>query len=357
MMRLIALAGCFSMAQCLAQTAQELPQDFPPIISSRCGSRDPQEVIGGFRNGFKDSGRTSSGATHFIHDGELWVVNRNVHGQALVRPRPLPAGSLDAFTKVCFRDGVLYQGRDRTLMQSVEGRGWKQLLAWGESVGGTEVDAMGYPILLGTSRNLVEVYEPGGTKPIHAEPYPEWDGTSADRAFLVHCHRSSVMTCQINEWRVIYFPDAGRLYAFDSLRRRLKELRTPWRPLDPKGLQLRAKQAGGILLDGIPSATCLELVPLEDGAVGIGYQVVRQTASITMDPVKGLLLDRKQDRSGEFVHWVEVDLGQGSVGEVREYPEFQLPVWKDPLHGVVALQPWRDAFSRGVPPVKPPAGK
>ena len=242
-------------------------------------------------------------------------------------------------------------------MKATEGRDWKRLLAWREPVAGIEVDTMGNPILLGTANNLLEVYEPDGNKPIHVEPYPEWEGTSADRAFLIHCHRSSVMTCQVDEWRVLYFPDSGRLYAFDSLNRKLKALRTPWRPLESKALQARAKQAGGIVLDGIPSGTCLELVPLEGGAVGLGYQVVRQTASITMDPVKGLLLDRKQDRSGEFVHWVEVDLAQRTVGEVREYPEFQLPVWKDPLHGVVALQPWRDAFSRGAPPVKPASGK
>lgn len=345
------------MAYAIAQSANESAQEFPPIISSRCGSRDPQEVLGGFRNGFKDSGRTSVGASHFIHGGELWVVTRNLHGQALVRARPVPSGGLEPFTKLCFRDGILYLGRDRTMMKAVEGRGWKQLLAWREPVAGIEVDAMGNPVLVGTARNLLEVYEPDGNKPIYVEPYPEGEGTPADRAFFVHCHRSSVMTCQVDEWRVIYFPDNGRLYVFDSLRRKLKELRTPWKPLESKGLQTRAKQAGGIVLDGIPSATCLELVPLADGAVGVGYQVVRQTASITMDPAKGLLLDRKQDRSGEFVHWFEVDLAQGTSGEVKEYPEFQLPVWKDPFHGVVALQPWRDAFSRGVSPAKPVPGK
>lgn len=287
----------------------------------------------------------SSGGKVFLgknHDLFSWVLTSR--GRQFIQTRVIPAvtdpeGPLDV---VKFRDGQFWRRRGNSVLRFDEPlKKWWTVMQPAGAFSTFEVTFDGRVVLIGTEKNLIEVYEPGGKEPVAIEPFPKVEVDPATRE-LIGFYWDEFVTSAQDEFLVIYAPGSGRLFQYNTHSRSLREASTPWKPFNVATVRAMAQEKGIILLNGFPGPQCIQILPDEGDQAVVAYQIVTIDATQTWGPDGKPKITRTRNTEKNFAHWFRWNLRENSLDPVESNPDLKLPVWLNSQGAPIPLRPLLD---------------
>lgn len=318
--RLFALAALLA----LAAGAQELPR---PLLTGRCAQDLPLDAGQGF-----DRQRFLVLKDKTYRFDEDWKVPGHPWRLASVIRDPVTGTASGLFrTRKKWRDGALWLMKDRRLHRWDPGLAqWVLKADPGLEFMDFEVDPTGRILLVATAdprthtyRALLESVEGGGRATSILSPYPdpgclEWGAKVPPvAAASLQVGYESV---QILEFTVLFNPLARRLFLFNPLEDRLREV--------PLGLPLRTYR--DLARPGPLDDLCWQVLPKDATEAWV---VMQQPAGAEPGGLMAMPLD----------------LFAGTVGEPRLLPGLTLPVFPGPSGSLSGMDAALSAFSAAAP--------
>jgi hypothetical protein len=288
-----------------------------------------------------DASKASGGKVYLVKNQDLFSWALTSRGRQFIQSSVVPVaadadGPLD-FVK--FRDGQFWRRRGNQVLRFDESlKKWWMVLQPSGSFSTFEVTFDGKVLLIGTEKNLIEVYELGGKETVSVEPYPKVEADPATRE-LIGFYWDEFVTSAQDEYLIIYAPGCGRLFQYNTHSRSLREVSTPWKAFDVARVKAMAQEKGIILLNGFPGRQCVQILPDEGDQVVVAYQIVTIDATQTRGPDGKPKITRTRNAEQNFAHWFRWKLSENSVDPVESNPDLKLPVWLNSQGTPIPLRP------------------
>jgi hypothetical protein len=345
------LAGAgsrFIFAQCLMATAafgQESPSVYMP------GCEDSSQPTAARSLQALDGGVAYGGEVFLRVEGEAWIWKKGFQQQRFyAQPEKLTAPSHLPLEQIQrYRAGKVWaQKKHQILSLETPSRLWVEQLSASHSFETFEVTYDGRIVLIGTPKYLIEVYEPGTPEPISTVPYPEFKVPQQDRP-LLSFYWERVVTGSFQEHLLIYVAGCGRLFIYDAIKGKLKEVDTPWPTVDPAKVRGMIEAEGMIALFDHPGPTCIQFLPAATGDAQVAYRIRRREGKVHYVNQNG----RAQLNFGKT--WLDplrvanLDLENGKLAESQSYENLSLPIWVSAVYTPVALSAALPTFESTAP--------
>lgn len=286
-----------------------------------------------------DFAKDSEGRVMLGYDQQLRTWVPKGMGLGLLRKEAAPGAvaSGASVAKVKYRNGHFWVGDQdhaRVLQWDSRARAWRVALDPGFEFQDFEVSFHGQIVLIGTfhpkngEKRLIECFEADGRSPVSVENYPPSGLTVQDEKRCSY-NWALPVTCASDEFIVTYFSMAGRLFVYDTSAHALREISTPWTPLNSEWLNAQDREFGVLNMNVYPGMNCLQFVPTSSrNSIGIAYQVSGKA------PRKNVLVEGKAklvpvgpDKDPEPVKVVELDLVNMKLEPTVSDVAPRLPIW------------------------------
>lgn len=279
-----------------------------------------------------------SGRTALLYQGKVWLRNPKGTGWQEATGFPEADTGVRLEDGYKFREGTLYRRMERILqVWDSKQRRWASILVAPDDFQDFEIIEGGDLVLLGTNGSLIQIHAPRSAHPLVRVPYPDLGFTEAQANFtnwwkLV---RSYTLAGRL----VLYYPRCGRLFTYDALEGKLRDLDTPWESLDRETLPRHLKQGRILDLTSVPGVGCIQFIPLDPQRVALAYEIQPQEVSMELEgnSLKSLQHKPRVDRPGGTFTAV-LDLASGSVSSPKPHAGVRLPLWVLSEDQVVPLQ-------------------
>jgi hypothetical protein len=253
-------------------------------------------------------------------------------------PGAVAAGA--SVAKVKFRNGQFWvsdQSHARVLQWDAPAKTWRVALDPGLEFQEFEVSFHGQIVLFGTfhskesDNRFIECFEPFEKTPVSVEAYPS-SGLSPQDEKRCGFHWDLPTTCASEEFVIGYFAMAGRLFVYDTSRHTLREITTPWKPLNSEWLRAQDHDFGVLNLNAYPGLRCLQFVPAPNrNSIGIAYQIPgRASRKNVLVAGQEKLIPVGADKESEPVKVAELDLVSMKLQPMVSDAAPRLPVWIKP---------------------------
>ena len=289
-----------------------------------------------------DFARDSEGKVFLGYDQQFMIWAPRGMGLVLLgkdaAPGTVAVGA--SVAKVKSRNGQFWvqdPSRSRVLQWDAKASTWRVALDPGYEFQDFEVSFHGQIVLIGTfpskkgEHRFLECFEAYGKSPVSTEIYPS-SGLSPQDEKRCGFNWSFPVTSASDEFIICYFAMSGRLFVYDTSKHALREISTPWKPLDSERLSAQDREFGTLNMNAYPGPRCLQFVPTpRRNAIGIAYQVPGKA------PRKYVLIDGKgtfvpvgADNEAEPVRVVELDFIDMKLESLASDAGNRLPVWLKP---------------------------
>ncbi len=291
-----------------------------------------------------DASKAPGGQVFFLRNHDLYAWNMTDRGRRFVQVKAVPVaadseGPLDV-TK--YRDGQFWRRRGKSVLRFDDSlKRWWTALQSERDFSTFDVSFDGRVVLVGTEKNLIEVYEAGAKEPLATEAYPKIEVDAPTRELLGFYWDEFVTSAQ-DEFLIIYAPGCGRMFLYDTHGRALKEASTPWKPFDPASAKVMAQENRLIVLNGFPGRHCIQLLPGEGQNAVVAYQIVTMEAKQTKGPDGRPRITQTRNTEKNHVHWYRWNLVDNAMEPVEEIPSMKLPVWLNSQDRPIPLLPLLD---------------
>jgi hypothetical protein len=309
----------------------------PPVYSPGCA--DPARPTAAQQLRSLDAGVSFGGTVFLRVEGEGWLWkqgNQLQHylGEAERLAAP-GTGALDQSIK--YRAGRFWAQRNReVLVYDGPAHRWAPVLTALKSFEAFEVTHDGRILLIGAGDHLLETYEQATSQPTTSIDAPKLKAPATDKN-LLDFYWERPLTASFQEFILIYFPRCGRLFVYNTLGAGLKEVATPWAPLDPAKVRGMAEAEGMVALYGFPGSSCLQFLPGQGLSVQLAYRIRRRTGSVTREVRDGRTLLDFGPTTLDPLQVVELDLEQASLSPAESRGDLSLPLWISPKGKIVPL--------------------
>ncbi|MDP1831366.1 MAG: hypothetical protein Q8K67_04855 [Geothrix sp.] len=288
-----------------------------------------------------DASKASGGKVFLLKNQEVFSWIQTDRGHHFVRAKGVPGvsdpdGPLDI---IKYRDRQFWRRRGNLVLRYDESlKKWWTALQAGVDFSTFDLGFDGRVVLVGTEKNLIEVYEPGAKEPLATEPYPKVATDPATRELLGFYWDEFVTSAQ-DEYLIIYAPGCGRLFQYNTHSRSLREASTPWKPFDPATAKAMAREKGIIVLNGFPGKQCVQILPAEGPNAVVAFQIVTMDASQARGADGRPKITQTRHTEKNYVHQFRWNLVENSIEPVEESPTLKLPVWLNSQSQPVPLRP------------------
>lgn len=318
--------------------AQESEQAYQALITPGCV--DAAKAGLGPLRGLDASMIPGEGV--FLLSGDLlWKWVPQAAGGRFLTRRPSPATtSIDpSIPPVRFRQETFWRSHDRDIQRwHGNGGGWATVLRAPTDFADFEVTSTGQILLIGTPDHLMEAYDPQEEKAVKRLPYPDAGLPLPAVKKRFPFYWDFFRTASVDTFVAIYAAGSGRMFLYDDIRMGLKELNTPWQPVDlSKPEQFLSGPVANI--SGHPGVGCLQFIPIDGQSLHVAYQAFKVDVDLTWANGKlaGFKKRPSTDAGRNTTHVFEIRLESGGTGPSEPREDLRLPVWRLPSGSLVPL--------------------